>query len=444
MKKILLFITCLNVAASFGQANRNELDSFKIMLLLAKSDTGRATALHYLSYSFTYTNPDSSMYYAQQGLKVSKAAGYLKGIVGALNDIGNTLSNSGNYTKSIEVFVEALQKSEELDDARVQSATLANIGEAYANQSDYRQAIAYAHRSLKMDIARHDSSFLVYDYLNLGDYHVKNQQPDSALVYGNQAYQLNLLVKDNEIMGAILSSLGDIQARLGNDDIAVPYFKKALASDEDLGNTTEQSSTLISMAELFKRTGAGDSAIYYLKKAYAKAREASFLNGMLKSSGLLAGLYENINSDSTLKYLKLNLAFKDSSFSAEKIKQVQSLTFGEQLRQQELAEERLKQAEEHRHNLQLLGIAAFIPLFFGVFLLLSKRTLHVTALRFFGLLGLLLLFEFVSLLIHPYIIKWTNHTPIFMLIILVAIASILVPTHHRLEKWINNKLGNKM
>ena len=196
--------------------------------------------------------------------------------------------------------------------------------------------------------------------------------------------------------------------------------------------------------EIAFRTNEFDSAIYYLKKAYAKAQEASFHDGMLKASGLLAALYENNNSDSTLKYLKLNVTFKDSSFSAEKVKQVQSLTFTEQLRQQEMDEVRLKEAEDHRHNLQLMGIAAFIPLFFGVFLLVSKRTMHVSALKFFGLLGLLLLFEFISLLIHPYIMKWTNHAPVYTLILLVAIASLLVPTHHRLEHWLNKKLGNKV
>ncbi len=412
------------------------------MFLNAKADSLRADALDALSFAYMYSNADSSMYYGQQALKLSKASGYLRGIVRGLNDIGNTLSNSGNYTKSIEIFLEALQKAEQLRNARLQCMILANIGEVYANQGDYRQSINYAHRALEIDIAQHDSSFLVYDYLNLGDYYVKNNQPDTALLYENQAYQLNLLVKNSDLTGSILSSLGDIQARLGNDDIALPFFKKALSSVENFGDHTDESRTLIAMAEVYKRTGVRDSAIYYLKIAFAMAQKASFHDGMLKASGLLAELYENKNADSTLKYLKLNVAFKDSSFSAEKVKQVQSLTFAEQLRQQEMAEVRLKQAEDHQHNLQLMGIAAFIPLFFGVFLLLSRRTIHVTALKFFGLLGLLLLFEFISLLIHPYIMKWTNHAPVFMLILLVAIGSLLVPTHHRLERWLNQKLGS--
>jgi hypothetical protein len=59
-----------------------------------------------------------------------------------------------------------------------------------------------------------------------------------------------------------------------------------------------------------------------------------------------------------------------------------------------------------------------------------------------GILGLLLLFEFISLLLHPYIEKLTNETPVFMVLLLVAIASILVPMHHRLERWMKGKLAS--
>jgi hypothetical protein len=62
----------------------------------------------------------------------------------------------------------------------------------------------------------------------------------------------------------------------------------------------------------------------------------------------------------------------------------------------------------------------------------------------FGLIVLLLLFEFVSLYIHPFIEKWTHHTPVFMMIILVSIAALLVPLHHKMEKWVKEKLAHKI
>ena len=55
---------------------------------------------------------------------------------------------------------------------------------------------------------------------------------------------------------------------------------------------------------------------------------------------------------------------------------------------------------------------------------------------FFGILGLLIVFEFINLLIHPFLERVTHHSPFLMLMALVALASLLIPLHHRMEKWI--------
>lgn len=400
--------------------------------------------MHNLSFNYIYSKPDSSMWFAQNALTLSKKAGYAKGEIRSMNDIGNTLNNSGNYSKALEILLEALQKAEELKDQNMQATTLGNISENYMGQGDYREAINYTFRSLAIDLANHDSLYLVIDYENLGDYYEKNNQADSALIYENQAYQLNLQVKNTDQMGSILNSLGNIQARLGNDDIALPLFRKSVVVDELVDNPTYASQSFFNIAKLYQRAGKQDSVFFYLKSSYAEGQKASYQQGMLNAAAMLVALYEKDSNDSTLKYLKLSVAIKDSLFSQGKVKQVQSLTFAEQLRQQEIEELKQTQAEDRKHNLQLAGIGAFIPLFFGIVLLLSRRKTKPRTIEFMGLLGLLLLFEFISLFIHPYIMKWTNNTPVFMLLILVAIAALLVPSHHKLQEWIKEKLAHKI
>ena len=56
---------------------------------------------------------------------------------------------------------------------------------------------------------------------------------------------------------------------------------------------------------------------------------------------------------------------------------------------------------------------------------------------------MLIVFEFLNLLLHPFLEKMTNHSPLLMLLALVCIASLLVPFHHKLEKWATNKLVEK-
>ena len=63
------------------------------------------------------------------------------------------------------------------------------------------------------------------------------------------------------------------------------------------------------------------------------------------------------------------------------------------------------------------------------------------ALKYLGLLGLLLLFEFIAIFVHPYIDELTGHQPVWMLIILVMIAAVLVPLHHKMEHWVKEHLA---
>jgi hypothetical protein len=87
-----------------------------------------------------------------------------------------------------------------------------------------------------------------------------------------------------------------------------------------------------------------------------------------------------------------------------------------------------------------LGIVTFIVLF-----LLFSRSIVANEkwISFFGILGLLIVFEFINLLIHPWLAHFTHESPVLMLLALVAIASLLIPLHHRLEKWIKEKMIEK-
>jgi amino acid transporter len=75
---------------------------------------------------------------------------------------------------------------------------------------------------------------------------------------------------------------------------------------------------------------------------------------------------------------------------------------------------------------------------------LSQRYIANTKLiQFLGIVALLVVFEFLNLLLHPFLERITHHSPLLMLLALVGIAALLVPLHHRLEKWATHKLVEK-
>ena len=120
------------------------------------------------------------------------------------------------------------------------------------------------------------------------------------------------------------------------------------------------------------------------------------------------------------------------------------MTFDEQLRQQELVTGKIKAEEQRKQNIQFALLALGIIVFIILFLLFSRSIVaNQTLISFFGVLGLLIVFEFINLLIHPWLASFTHESPVLMLLVLVLIASLLIPLHHRLEKWIKEKMTEK-
>ena len=79
-----------------------------------------------------------------------------------------------------------------------------------------------------------------------------------------------------------------------------------------------------------------------------------------------------------------------------------------------------------------------------MYLLLSRSFITNTKLiEYFGVVALLIVFEFLNLLLHPFLESVTHHSPVLMLLTLVCIAALLVPMHHKIEKWATKKLVEK-
>jgi hypothetical protein len=169
-------------------------------------------------------------------------------------------------------------------------------------------------------------------------------------------------------------------------------------------------------------------------------------NDVKKSAaGFLATVYDASHQpDSAFYYSRMESAMKDSIFNEDNLNKIQALAFNEQLRN--IEEDRKKTVEEEgrKQNIQYALLALGIITFVIAFLLLSRR--HITntkVIKFLGIVALLVVFEFLNLLLHPFLESITHHNPILMLLALVCIAALLVPLHHRLEQWTTHKLVEK-
>jgi len=233
-----------------------------------------------------------------------------------------------------------------------------------------------------------------------------------------------------------------IHSKMKQYDIAISYGRLAIPLYMENNNRRFLTSTYQSLAEAFDSTNAKDSAFYYDRLSYTEARKMGAIPEILSSTKQLASLFQKNNQiDSAFIYQQIAMNAKDSLSSQEKQKQMQTLTFNEQLRQMDIAKQKSEEAAARKRNLELAGIAIFIPVFLFIVLLLGRKKVKSRMVEFLGVLALLFLFEFIVLFAHPYIGHWTHESPVWMLLILVAVAAILIPLHHKSEAWVKKKLA---
>ncbi len=440
MKKSFIILLLFLYLTGFAQIH--QADSLKLLLKTEIADSTRVLFMAELAETYWYSNPDTSFLIAQQGFTLARQIGFVLGEANCLRNIGVVLDLSGDYPAALEHYLQALKKYESLNDLRGMIKIYADIGAVYSEQGDYDIAISYTWKSkaLAESIDRPDLSII--GLINLGDFYEKLNKLDSALICTNQAYVLTIRYNELFVSGIALTNLGNIHSKMQQGNIALSYYHQSLSLLKGTVDYEAACESTLGMAKIFADAGKADSALHYSRLSLASAYASGFTKRILNASSFLANYFKGLNLvDSAYHYLGITMAAKDSLFSQEKVRKVQNLNFLEQIRQQEIAETIRQTQEKRKERIQMLGVGTFIPFFFGILILFSKWTIKRKTIRFFGLLGVLLLFEFIAYLLDPFIVSLSHGIPVLNLLFLVILASLLVPLDSWMEDWINEKLA---
>lgn len=442
MRKFFLpFLFCIVIC----DAQTINIDSLKKVVASTSSDSAKISAWRQLGYYYWERNPDSSIYYSEQLIAFGDKKKNDLAIAHGYSRMGRALNNKGNYSKGMEYLLIGLRKFEQLKDSVWIANSYNHLGNANKGVEKLELAIHYYKLCLEIAerIGNLDNQAIAS--MNLGLTYQNLNNLDSALYFAQRAYQLNRKLANEAELDVIFSSLGSIYSRLNEVQVAKTYFNRALeiaVRDKDM---KPASIAYFELAKLYLSQSQLDSAIFFAKASYRAAEESSYLSSVFSSSALIAEVFEKKKKfDSAFYYQKISMEAKNSLVNNEKARQVEALNFNEQTRQKEIAAQKEKEAEERKLNLQYaamgIGLIAGVLVFLGLSrtIITSTKTIEII-----GVIALLFVFEFINLLIHPFIGNLTHHSPLFMLLIMVCIAGLLVPAHHRLEHWVVHKLIEK-
>jgi tetratricopeptide (TPR) repeat protein len=273
--------------------------------------------------------------------------------------------------------------------------------------------------------------------------------PDSAMPYIQEALSVGYRKQDSLDISYSLEAMGQTYISMGQNEVGRTFLHQSLSylrknSSFYYTYGAAAATILNQISQSFFNSAQYDSSLTY-------ARQALFYNNPdiqsvnSESYTLLSKVFDmKSKRDSANEYYRRAAEIQNAVLSDEKSKNIQNQRFKEDLRQQELALQKEEAKTKRRQNIDYALIALGIISFTMVFLILSRSFItNERLIRYLGVLALLLTFEFINLLAHTFVEDLTNHSQVLVLLLLVGIAALLIPLHHRAEKWTISKLIEK-
>jgi len=450
MRKIL-FILGLLSAAYFGRTQSNYTDSLLNVIRSSKDVQTRLDASAYCFWQNAYAPADSIMHLGDQLESFGKGQDYTD--VQALGKLWRSWAyNSRAETyKALACLVEALKQAEIVDNNSLFASIFNGFGATYDRANlpertiqNFKKALSYLQGTTTLATDLITKRIVL---TNLGIWFTKKQQYDSALNYLQRAMELwVLLSKDSRLSpGLFYGRIGDAYLGLGQYKLAYACYQTNLDYAKRFNSKRMLRGAYFFLGKYHRKTGNKDSALAYFQLALSFDESVIGPDQLIEPALTLYQIFKGKGNDrEALKYLELYHSAKQKADSLQEGQHVEALSFDEDQRQQTVAAEKAKRAEERKRNLQYVAIALGLVTLMVFFLLFSHTIMaNPKLIRFLGVVALLIVFEFINLFIHPFLAHTTNDSPFLMLLAMVCIAALLVPLHHRLQHWITHKLVEK-
>jgi len=319
MKKVKLSLVFAFLWLNGYVQNSHQIDSLKHQLTIVKQDTTKVKILLEICNYYRWDAPDSTLKYVPEGLKLAEKLKMFEQQTYLLLAKGEALTGKGNYSQALETQFNALKISEKVDNNYLKMWTLASVGAVYYFSNDYPRSLKYYKeaKAISDKIDSKDGYIMCF----IGESYFYMNQIDTALFYIQKSYEQ--VIKNKVHWSIPYFFMAAINAKKGNYTKALQFYHAGLSFENPVADSV---SGYIGLAGVFKEMGIIDSSVFYANRALILSQRTLFNKKIIEASQLLKEIYKSRHLiDSAFKYQEIMIAAKDSSFSQEKIKQMEKL-----------------------------------------------------------------------------------------------------------------------
>jgi len=360
----------------------------------------------------------------------------------ASNHVGDSFNGSADAALQLKYFYQGLEYAKRSGNAHHVGVAQKQIATVYKSLGDLPRALELLQQAFGN--VRHPGQINRVS-CHLSDTYRLMGQPDSALYWAQRSNIIARPEDDDYAYARSYFMLGAAYGAKGERQLAEVHFARAIEVADSFQVMIPLYGSLVARGKMELEAGDLPAAIADGRRAMQVSQAGGNLEGLIGASDLLRQSFKTMGqSDSAYRYFELRVMYGDSLINATNLNKLQNMAFAQELKEAE--EAKLKeQADRDRANNIQFGIIALIVITLLVFLLAISRTSVVGAktIKNLSLVALLLLFEFINLLLSPLLGQVFDQSPLLILLAMVIIAGLLIPLHHRMEKFITNMLVSK-
>jgi signal transduction histidine kinase len=297
-----------------------------------------------------------------------------------MKDQGNNFVISGQYSKALKIYFDALKLAESRRDTFSIASIYNNIGTAYKEIQDYNNSIMFLQKAERLIPRLKEKSLIADIYNTMGNIYYDTYKDTLALKYYQKSHSVRLLAGDSSKLASSFKNLAAFYLDIGNMEKGKEMISESIKIRVALNDSSGIASSYLAIGEAYLLQKQYELAKQYLNNGYSYLllNTPIYIKRMFFEDFAL--LYSGTNDyKNAYKFQNMLMNLKDSIMNTEKSKQLVEMQtkYETEKKEQQL---KLKSVEvdkqKYQNKIQILlfiGLAVLIILIFGFVFYRNKQ-----------------------------------------------------------------------